>query len=284
MNENAVKSTVQKINATVQQYNASIQNENRTIRSNVLPLARSKQQRVRDKHSKLDSLEAAVGIPLTKKTDPARIVPTVPTIRPKIVPVMPAVAKRQERPVLEADKFAAILELVDNQCRGFERTPQSYNVLTEEGLRDIILGSLNGVFQGAASGETFQGIGKVDIHLRISQGEVFVAEIKFWDGPNSLHETLHQLRGRLTWRDSYGVAIVLSRNVGFSDVLKAVSDEIPRAEGYVDRTLRSPSANHFVARFSVPSDAIRQAEIHVLVYNLYVQQAGKRQTKRRPRA
>lgn len=281
---NVVRNTMESIKGTLRQYNTSIQNENGSVRSNVLPLARSKQDAVRDKHSKLDSLAAAVGIPLVKKADPARIVPTVPKVRPKIVPVLPPVKKQQERPVLDADKFVAICELIDNQCRGFERTPQAFAALTEEGLRDIILGSLNAVFEGAAAGETFQGVGKVDIHLRISQGEVFVAEVKFWSGASSLHETLRQLRERLTWRDSYGVAIMLSKNAGFSDVLKAVAAEIPTAEGYAERTLRNLSENHFAARFTIPSDGARQAELHVFVYNLYAPRVGKRQTKREPRA
>ena len=113
----AVRSTIDKIKAAVQQYNGSIQSENRSVRSNVLPLARSKQLAVREKHSKLDSLAAAVGIPLVKKTDPAKIVPTVPRVRPTIVPVLPPAAKRQERPVLEADTFGAILELIDSDCK-----------------------------------------------------------------------------------------------------------------------------------------------------------------------
>jgi hypothetical protein len=66
---NAVRNTIDKIKAAVQQYNASIQNENRNVRSNVLPIVQSKQLAVREKHSKLDSLAAAVGIPLVKKAD-----------------------------------------------------------------------------------------------------------------------------------------------------------------------------------------------------------------------
>lgn len=193
---------------------------------------------------------------------------------------MPPASKRQQRPVLESDKFTAILELIDNQCRQFERTPQAFNQLTEEGLRDVLLSSLNAVFEGAAGGETFQGTGKVDIHLRIAQCEVFVAEVKFWDGPASLREVMGQLRDRLTWRDSYGVALVLSRNAAFTDVLKTARGTIQEEEGFVGGSLREWTANHFAARFTLPSDAARQVEIHVLVYNLYVPQPGRRAVKR----
>ena len=133
----------------------------------------------------------------------------------------------------------------------------------------------------AAGGETFQGIGKVDIHLRISQGEVFVAEVKFWDGPDSLRAVIGQLRGRLTWRDGYGVALVLSGNAGFTDVLRAVQDTLGSIHGFVSGSLQVRSANHFVARFTIPSDDVRQAHTHILVYNLFVSDPGRQTVKRR---
>lgn len=139
------------------------------------------------------------------------------------------------------------------------------------------------MFEGAAGGETFQGIGKVDVHLRITQGEVFIAELKFWDGPNSLRETVGQLRSRLTWRDSFGVALVLSKNEGFSDVLKSVDQTIPAIDGFVPGTLRRQSENRFVGRVQIPSDDARQVTIHVLVYNLYLprQESRTARTARR---
>jgi hypothetical protein len=120
------------------------------------------------------------------------------------------------------------------------------------------------------------------IHLRISQGEVFVAELKFWEGPESLRFAIGQLRGRLTWRDSYGVALVLSRNAGFDEVLKSARETIPTVAGFVTGSLQAKSENHFVARFTIPSDTARQATIQVLVFNLYTPEVAKRVVKRQP--
>ncbi len=276
-----VRREIENIKSSIRKYNDSIESENLGFRQQVARIAAARRDRVSDKHKKLDDLAAAVGIPLTRKADMATVVPTTPKVRAKIAPVMPPESKRQERPVLELAKFAAILELIDNQCRQFERTPQAFNQLAEEGLRDVILSSLNAVFEGAAGGETFQGIGKVDIHLRIAQGEVFVSEVKFWDGATSLREVIKQLRGRLTWRDGYGVALVLSRNVGFMEVLGAVRDAVPSGDGYVAGSLRERAANHFVARFTIPSDQARQAEVHVLAYNIHVAERPRRQVRKR---
>jgi hypothetical protein len=279
----AVKGAIDRINSEVRGYNESIQSENQRLGPQVAQIVRTKLSRVLEKHKNLDALSASVGIPLRKKAEVSTIVPTAPKVRPAIKPVLPPQSRPQARPILGPDKFAAILDLLDNSGRQFERTPQSFQQLTEEGLRDIILGSLNAVFEGAAGGETFQGAGKIDIHLRISKGEVFVAELKFWDGPESLRFVIRQLLGRLTWRDSYGVAIVLSRNAGFTDVLRAVREAIPTTDGFAAGTLQERAPNHFVARFSIPSDGSRTATIHVLVYNLYVAEPGGRVVKRRPR-
>ena len=275
----AVQHGIERIKATVHSYNESIQSEDPQFLSQIVQLVNAQRDLVQSKHKSLDALAAAVGVPLTKKADISKIVPAAPRVRAAVAPVVPPMSKLRTRPVLEPAKFASILELLDNSGRQFERTPQSFQQLTEEGLRDIILGSLNAVFEGAAGGETFQGIGKVDIHLRISQGEIFIAELKFWDGPESLREVLKQLRGRLTWRDSYGVAVVLSRNSGFTGVLTAVKNALPTAEGYVAGTLQNRAANQFVARFTIPSDDVRQASIHVLVYNLYVGRPGRRMVR-----
>jgi hypothetical protein len=277
----AVKHAIGAIKTGVRGYNESIESENRGFRPQVVQAVTSKRTQVQQKHKGLDDLATAVGIPLKKIADPAMVVPTPPRVRTAVAPIVPPPSKPPTRPVLEPDKFNAVLELLINGCRQFERTPQTFQQLAEEGLRDVLLSNLNAVFEGAAGGETFQGIGKVDIHLRISQGEVFVAELKFWDGPESLRFVIGQLRGRLTWRDSYGVALVLSRNAGFDDVLKSARETIPTTEGFV-ASLQAKSANHFIARFTIPSDTARQATIHVLIFNLYTPEVGKRVSKRQP--
>jgi len=100
--------------------------------------------------------------------------------------LLPPKSKPQEDPVLERDKFVGIVEIIDNQCRQFELTPTAFQGMSEEVLRDVMLSSLNGVFAGAAGGEAFRVLGKTDIYLRITQGEVFIAELKVWSGPASL--------------------------------------------------------------------------------------------------
>lgn len=270
---NAIKS---RITDYITSLNSAINSENKRFPDLVRQTVLSKQVRIKAKNKKLDQLSMTVGIPLVKRTDASKIVPTAVRFRKTIAPLVPPTPKAQKRPVLERDKFNAIIELIDNQCRQFERTPASYQLLKEEDLRDVILSSLNAVFEGAATGEAFQGLGKTDIHLRISQGEVFISELKIWDGRATLEEVVKQLLDRLTWRDAYGVAIVISRNANFTGVLQTIEGTLPQLTGFVLGSFHKLSDNAFTARFSLPSDALRQVEIHVRAYNIYTSRRSSR--------
>src|SRR5260370_4966399 len=52
----------------------------------------------------------------------------------------------------------------------------------EEDLRTHFLVQLNGVYEGQATGETFNFEGKTDILIRADGGNIFIAERKFWSG------------------------------------------------------------------------------------------------------
>lgn len=266
---NQINTAKRQIGEYIQSLNSAINHENKTFPEQVRQIVNSKQGSIKAKHQKLDDLSTTVGIPLLKRADVSAVVPTAVRVRQKIAPLVPPTPKEQRRPVLEREKFNAIVELIDNQCRQFERTPTVFQGMSEEALRDIILSSLNAVFEGAAAGEVFQGLGKTDVHLRISQGEVFIAENKIWDGPSSLDEVVAQLLERLTWRDAFGVAIVISRNADFSAVLKSIEATLPQLPGAMPGSFRRPGENVFVARFSLPSDRSKQVEVHVRAYNLY---------------
>jgi len=258
-----------RIGEYIQSLNSAIDHENQSFPEQIRQIVTGKKTRLKASHEKLDELSAAVGIPLIKKADVSTVVPTAVRVRQTIAPLVPPTPRDQRRPVLEREKFNAIVDLIDNQCRQFELTPTVFQGLPEEALRDIILSSLNAVFEGAAAGEVFRGLGKTDLHLRISKGEVFVSEVKIWSGPASLAEVVNQLLERLTWRDSFGVGIVLSKNADFGAVLRGVEAALPNLPSAVKGSLSKPGENIFTTRFSLPSDSSKQVEIHIRVYNLH---------------
>ena len=60
-----------------------------------------------------------------------------------------------EEYVLDRSKVLDVISIIDNQGRQFEKTPKTYKDFGEEDLRNVILVSLNSLFEGKATGETF---------------------------------------------------------------------------------------------------------------------------------
>ena len=78
----------------------------------------------------------------------------------------------------------------------------------------------------AATGEAFSKSGKTDILLRVRDGVVLVAECKFWHGAKKYGETIDQLFGYLTWRQTYGIVITFSKNKGLTGVAEAAKEAV----------------------------------------------------------
>jgi len=272
--ESGINKATEKIHLQVQWWNKSIESNNQNFRRQIREIIGSRRQAVLKKRKDLNDLVEKVGIPLRKKMDIHDVVPIVLPTKKKIQPIMPE-PKREKRLFLESEKLEEILHLIDNQCLQFERTPTVFAKLREEDLRDVMLSSLNAVYGGAAVGEAFQGLGRVDIHLRITEGEIFVAECKYWDGPSSIEKVTKQILERLTWHESYGVSIIFSKNANFGRVRDELYEVIPALENCAGG-IRKSDDNHFVCRFRLPSDVSKDIEIHYLIYNLYTRRLSKR--------
>jgi hypothetical protein len=87
---------------------------------------------------------------------------------------------------------------------------------------------------------------------------------------------VNQLLERLTWRDSFGVGIVLSKNADFGAVLRAIEAALPNLPNVVKGSFSKPGENIFAARFSLPSDSSKQVEIQILAYNLHTPRPSRR--------
>ena len=96
--------------------------------------------------------------------------------------------------------------------------------MREEDLRQHFLVQLNGQYEGQASGETFNFEGKTDILIRAEGRNVFIAESKFWRGPESLRETIDQLLGYASWRDTKTAILIFNRQKNFSEVLAKIPE------------------------------------------------------------
>jgi len=75
---------------------------------------------------------------------------------------------------------------------------------------------INGQYEGQATGATFNFEGKTDILLRVDGKNAFIAECKFWTGEKQFLETIDQLLGYLSWRDTKAAILLFNRNQNFS--------------------------------------------------------------------
>lgn len=187
--------------------------------------ARSAITRRRDKLLANQNLVAGLGIALKRRAD-AMTTYTAPEVKRKLTPKMPPATGGtfKPEPVLEEAEYQHILDVLVNMVKVMERSPKAFQNSDEETLRTHFLVQLNGQYEGQATGETFNYQGKTDILIRSGTRNVFIAECKFWGGPAKLTETIDQLLGYLSWRDSKAAILVFNRNKNFSNVLSSIPD------------------------------------------------------------
>ncbi len=144
-------------------------------------------------------------------------------IRRRIVRPLPARVKSEPEYGISDANYDLILNIIRQEGITFERTPTTFAVHNEEGLRDILLAHLNAYFEGQATGETFRKKGKTDISIEFENRAAFVAECKLWKGDKKLHEAIDQLLGYLTWRDVKSALVIFDKDVaGFQKIQEKI--------------------------------------------------------------
>ncbi|MBP9709646.1 hypothetical protein KBD61_01305 [Patescibacteria group bacterium] len=271
MDENQIASKVNEGIGKVQQAvgwkNGDITKENASLLTQTRLLIDGRKKELEQSKGKIDSLMQKINIPLKKKVPEAmqRISidhkPIVKRIKP--APQLP------EEYQLDENKVNDIVEVLDNQSKSFEKTPNAVAKLGEEDLRDLILANLNSIFEGKATGETFSNQGKTDIYLNLDKGKILVFECKIWGGKKLLLETIDQLRSYLTWRHNYGVVIFFVKLKNFTKILDGIDVSIKESSSCKGNA-RKINETHFTAAHSL-QDEDKEVKIHYLFYNLYTE-------------
>lgn len=225
----------------------------------------SRKERIKAKTGVLESL----GIPIKKASAPSTF--TVPTIQKKktILVTRPKVhdAGYKPEPTLDKNTYTEILKLIHDVGKEFERLPSLYADKEEEHLRDHFLLMLEPNFNGTATGETFNKTGKTDILLRHEGTNVFIGECKFWKGIKSFQDTISQLLGYLTWRDSKAAVIIFVQNKDFSSVLSTVKDKIKKHPNFL-RFLQEQDETWLNYEFHLNGDRNRIVKVAVMLYHI----------------
>lgn len=222
-------------------------------------------QEILDKHQFVTSL----GVPVKKREDlPETYAIPTPEFR-KSVNVEPQVTEigYKPEPTLPDSVYHNILETIHDVGKTFERLPSTYHNKDEEALRDHLLLYLEPRYEGSATGETFNKSGKTDILIRHENSNVFIAECKFWNGKKAYLDTITQLLGYLTWRDSKSAVIVFVKNKDLSSVIQTAELATPDHSNYLG-IVDKKYDTWLNYRFHINGDPNREVKLGVLFFHI----------------
>lgn len=190
-------------------------------------------------------------------------------VRKRISPVMPPAssAPYKPEPALGPNDYEHILGVMQGMTQVMELSPSAFHDVDEEALRSHFLVQLNGHYQGQATGETFNYEGKTDILIRSEGRNIFIAECKFWSGSRKLAETIDQLLGYSSWRDTKTAVVVFNRNRDFSKVLAAIPDAV-RAHPQYKKDLPGSTETVFRYLFANRDDRNRELYLTVMAFDV----------------
>ena len=207
-----------------------------------------------------------LGYPLKRKESTFPDYTAVPLQR-KIKSI--SLQQQQSEPSLSDDDYEDILFLLSNMSLVMERCPEAFIKLNEESLRMHFLVQLNGLYEGQATGETFNAEGRSDILIRVSNKTVFIAECKFWDGEKTLTGAINQLLTYLCWRDTKAALIIFNRKPNFSSLLEKIPPVVEKHPNYKS-TIKIESESSFQFILHQNDDIEREIKLAVLAFNVPV--------------
>jgi hypothetical protein len=253
----------------IEQYLGWLRSSAESLNASLPAIARNAVEARKAKVLKDRNSVANLGFKIKSRLDAPKTF-VAPVTRKKIVPI-PAPTKSGEaykpEPTLDEDTYSQILKIIESMTDVMERSPSAFVGMGEEALRQHFLVQLNGQFEGAATGETFNFIGKTDILIRVEGKNIFIAECKFWGGEKAYLETIDQLLGYLSWRDTKAAVIVFNRNKGFSAVLKTML-EATEKHAHKKRGPVKQSETRYRYIFGNATDHNREVILTVLAFDV----------------
>lgn len=193
------------------------------IKAIALPAIQKRRQEIEKKQMVTQGLT----IPIKRRADVSQTY-TVPEVKRKAQIVLKNTNElgKQPDPTLDMAEYVHILKILRSMSIAMERSPKTFEKLTEEEIRDFFLLALNGHYEGPATGETFNGLGKTDILIRYKEENIFIGECKFWMGKVYLLKAIEQLFGYTTWRDTKTSIIIFNKGKDLTAVVAKVAEII----------------------------------------------------------
>lgn len=214
------------------------------------------------------NLVASLGFAMRPRDDTSSTYAS-PQVRKKPPPAQPPAssAPYKPEPALADEQYENILQIMSHMVRVMEYSPSAFAHADEEAIRTHFLMQLNGQYQGQATGETFNYEGKTDILIKDQGRNIFIAECKFWRGEKAYAETIDQLLGYLSWRDTKAAIVVFNRNKDFTAVLAKIR-EATEAHPNCKTLIRQKSETIWQYRFSHRDDANRAMLVTIMAFDV----------------
>ena len=150
-----------------------------------------------------------------------------------------------------------------------EKTARTFAKLLEEELRDVILSNLNTHYQGTATGETFNKVGKTDINIPFDNKSAYIAECKIWHGSKKFLEAITQLFSYTTWRDTKTSLIIFNKdNSNFLNILDTINTTLKNNTLCINETRLYN--NQWQCTFKKSEDSNDFININICIYDLYI--------------
>jgi hypothetical protein len=262
--QNKIRSTVSNLNSYLNNLRINVSGWNSGISSHVRQQIESRKKKLLDDRK----LVASLGFPL-KERGGSSMTYTAPNVRRKINPAFPQASSKpfKPEPTLTTDDYEHILSVIENMAQVMERSPSAFKSMNEEALRSHFLVQLNGHYEGQATGETFNYEGKTDILIRSEGRNIFIGECKYWDGQKKLTETIDQILGYTSWRDTKVAILIFNRNKDLSKVLTTIPAIVTEHKNY-KRSLPQVSETRLRYVFAHRDDANREMILSILVFDV----------------
>ena len=195
----------------------------------------------------------------------------VPNIRKKIKLPKPQSSKSfQPEPTLEEQTYNEILDICANMALVMERSPKAYSKMDEEAIRTQFLMQLNAQYEGQATGETFNGNGKTDILIRNNNQNIFIGECKFWKGEKAFLETIDQLLGYVTYRDTKTAILLFVKKNDFTSIVQKLKDIVPKHANFVSQDLKYTPKLNTAFRYIFKNKTDNDKELFITIMAFHV--------------
>ena len=267
-NNKTLETAIEQLEEVIGWKNNDVNAGNSRINIEINSYIKNKHKILKEQYDKLENIVNTIKIPLIVKKKDA--LPKINlTVKEELKPLLKPQPKKRRVLVLDREKVLILVGHIHDSCLSFEKTPKAFTKFEEEDLRDVILSNLNAIFRGDATGETFSKLGKTDIHLIISEGNILIIECKNWDGKKNYLDAMDQLFRYLTWRENYGILITFSKRKGFTEIIRKCQESAQEHKTFIAGSLKEEDSSMFVTYHTFPEDSEKKVELWHLIFNLY---------------